>query len=102
MDVRDYELLPELIGLGDFERLSGLSRYDILRTMGNLRPEVEDLYRLPVLVLRCCAGRLPNAALLAESRAGSRLLTDRYGKVWSVLGCQPEPGHDLPSPSPFD
>ena len=38
MDVRDYERIPELIGLGDFERLSGLSRDAILRAMGRPAP----------------------------------------------------------------
>lgn len=91
-----------VIALGDFERLSGLSRDAIVRTMGNLRPEAEDLYSLPVLALRYCGGRLPVTARLAELHAGSRLLTTRNGRAWSVLGGQPRPENDLPSPSPFD
>ena len=102
MDVRDHERIPEVIGLGDFERLSGLSRDAIVQAIGNLQPELEDLYSLPVLVLHCCSGRLPDAASLAELRAASRLLTGRDGKTWSVLSGQAKPEHDLPAPSPFD
>ena len=99
MDVRDYERIPEAIGLGDFERLSGLPRNAILRTMGSLRPEIEDLYSLPVLILHCCCGRLPDAARLAELRAGSRLLTTRDGRTWSVLDGLAGPD-DTGSPAP--
>ena len=92
--MENYERIPEVIGLGDFERLSDLSRDAIVQAMGNLRPEVEDLYSLPVLVLRCCGGRLPDATRLAELRAGAWLLTTRDGRTWSVLGGQAGPDDD--------
>ena len=101
IDWMEYERPIEVIGLADFERLSGLSRDAIVRTMDGLQPEVEEFYNLAVLVLCCCGGRLPADAPLSDLRARYRRLTTN-GDSYDVLGDQAEPENDLPSPSSFD